>query len=78
MIKVVATPDIRADVINIVEIFRAHIVDVNKETMIIELTGEEMKIDAMCDLLKDYGIKEIVRTGRIAICRGPKSAKEVS
>ena len=77
LIKVVATPDIRADIINIVEIFRAHIVDVNKETMIIELTGEEMKIDAMCELLKDYGIKEIVRTGKVAICRGPKAAKEV-
>lgn len=78
MIKVSATPDKRADIINIVEIFRAHIVDVNKETMIIELIGEEMKIDAMCELLKDYGIKEIVRTGKIAICRGPKSAKEVN
>lgn len=77
LIKVVATPETRADVINIVEIFRAHIVDVNKETMIIELIGEEMKIDAMCELLKDYGIKEIVRTGKIAMCRGPKSAKEV-
>lgn len=77
LIKVVATPDIRADIINIVEIFRAHIVDVNKETMIIELTGEEMKIDAMCELLKDYGIKEIVRTGKVAICRGPKAAKDV-
>lgn len=77
LIKVRATPDIRAEIINIVEIFRAHIVDVNKETMIIELTGEEMKIDAMCELLKDYGIKEIVRTGKVAICRGPKAAKEV-
>ncbi len=77
LIKVNATPENRADIINIVEIFRAHIVDVNKETVIIELTGEEMKIDAMCELLKDYGIKEIVRTGRVAICRGPKAAKEV-
>lgn len=77
MIKVMATPDKRADIVNIVEIFRAHIVDVNKETMIIELIGEEVKIDAMCELLKDYGIKEIVRTGRIAMCRGPKAAKDV-
>jgi acetolactate synthase-1/3 small subunit len=77
LIKVIALPENRADIINIVEIFRAHIVDVNKETMIIELIGEEMKIDAMCELLKDYGIKEIVRTGRVAICRGPKAAKEV-
>lgn len=77
MIKVNATPENRSSIINIVEIFRAHVVDVNKETMIIELTGEEMKIDAICEMLKDYGIREIVRTGKIAICRGPKSAKEV-
>jgi len=77
LIKVKATPENRADIVNIVEIFRAHIVDVNKETMIVELTGEEVKIDAMCELLEEYGIKEIVRTGRVAICRGPKAAKEV-
>jgi len=77
LIKVKATPADRAEIVNIVEIFRAHIVDVNKETMIIELTGEESKIDAMCELLKDYGIKEIVRTGRVAISRAPISAKEM-
>jgi len=77
LIKVKASPENRAEIVNIVEIFRAHIVDVNKETMIIEIIGEDMKIDAMCELLKDYGIKEIVRTGKVAICRGPKSAKEV-
>ncbi len=76
LIKVKAAPGDRAEIINIVEIFRAHIVDVNKETMIIELIGEEVKIDAMCELLKDYGIKEIVRTGKVAICRGAKAAKE--
>jgi acetolactate synthase-1/3 small subunit len=77
LIKVTAAPARRAEVINIAEIFRAHIVDVNKETMIIELTGEELKIDAMCELLKDYGIREIVRTGRVAISRDPVSAKEL-
>lgn len=77
LIKVKASPENRADVVNIVEIFRAHIVDVNKETMIIEMTGEDVKIDAMCELLKDYGIIEIVRTGKVAMCRGPKAAKEI-
>jgi acetolactate synthase-1/3 small subunit len=77
LIKVTAPPAQRAEIINIVEIFRAHIVDVNKETMIIELTGEESKIDAMCELLEDYGIKEIVRTGRVAISRSPAPAKEM-
>ncbi|MCL1919392.1 MAG: acetolactate synthase small subunit, partial [Peptococcaceae bacterium] len=62
--------------INIVEVFRAHVVDVNKETLIVELTGEPMKIDAIVELLADYGIREIVRTGKIAIGRGPEAAKE--
>ncbi|NLM21216.1 MAG: acetolactate synthase small subunit [Peptococcaceae bacterium] len=77
LIKVTAPPARRAEIVNIVEIFRAHIVDVNKETMIIELTGEESKIDAMCELFEDYGIKEIVRTGRVAISRAPTPAKEM-
>jgi acetolactate synthase-1/3 small subunit len=45
--------------------------------MIVELTGEDMKIDAMCELLMDYGIIEIVRTGKVAMCRGPLPAKDV-
>ncbi|ADY56402.1 acetolactate synthase, small subunit [Syntrophobotulus glycolicus DSM 8271] len=77
LIKVSASPESRADIINIADIFRAHIVDVNKDTMIIELTGETMKIDALCELLKEYGIKEIVRTGKVAICRGALAAKEI-
>lgn len=76
MLKVNATTRTRSDIINIVEIFRAHIVDVNKETLIVELTGEPMKIDAMVEMLADYGIREIVRTGKIAIGRGPEAARE--
>lgn len=76
LIKVKAVPENRAGIINIAEIFRAHIVDVNNDTMIIELTGEEMKIEAICELLREYGIREIVRTGMIAICRGSKAAKD--
>lgn len=76
MIKVKALPENRAEIINLVEIFRAHIVDVSKETMIIEMTGEDDKIDAICELLNDYGIIEIVRTGKIAICRGAGAAKD--
>ncbi|MFA6809057.1 MAG: acetolactate synthase small subunit, partial [Eubacteriales bacterium] len=77
MIKVRANPQNRSNIIDIVEIFRAHIVDVNKETMIIELSGEETKIDAICEMLSAYGIIEIVRTGKIAICRGPHPAKDI-
>lgn len=77
MIKVKASAETRSDIVDIVEIFRAKIVDVNRETMVIEMTGEERKIDALCEVLKDYGIVEIVRTGKIALGRAPIPAKEM-
>ncbi|HEY8908746.1 MAG TPA: acetolactate synthase small subunit [Desulfosporosinus sp.] len=77
LIKVRASLETRSDIINIVEIFRARIVDVNRETMVIELTGNETKIDALCQVLEDdHGIIEIVRTGKIALARGPIPAKD--
>ncbi|HZW83774.1 MAG TPA: acetolactate synthase small subunit [Candidatus Deferrimicrobium sp.] len=77
MIKVKAKAETRSNIVDIVDIFRAKIVDVNRETMVIELTGEQMKIDALCEVLKDYGIIEIVRTGKIALSRGPIPAKDL-
>lgn len=74
LIKVKAAPERRSDIVDIVDIFRAKIVDVNRETMVIELTGEEDKIDALCEVLKDHGIVEIVRSGKIALARGPEAA----
>lgn len=77
MIKVKANPATRSDIVDIVDIFRAKIVDVNRETMVIELTGEQSKIDALCEVLKDFGIIEIVRTGKVALARGPHPAKDM-
>jgi acetolactate synthase-1/3 small subunit len=77
LIKVKASKATRSDIVDIVEIFRAKIVDVNRETMTIELTGEESKIDALCEVLVDFGIIEIVRTGKIALSRGPVAAKGI-
>jgi acetolactate synthase-1/3 small subunit len=77
MIKVKAIPEKRSDIVDIVNIFRANIVDVSRETMVIELSGNQSKIDALCEVLKDYGIVEIVRTGKIIISRGPLPAKEL-
>jgi acetolactate synthase-1/3 small subunit len=77
LIKVRASKATRSDLVDIVEIFRAKIVDVNRETMVIELTGEETKIDALCEVLIDFGIIEIVRTGKIALSRGPFAAKDM-
>ncbi|TWH45709.1 acetolactate synthase small subunit [Sporomusa sp. KB1] len=77
LIKVRASKTNRSDLVNVVEIFRAKIIDVNRETVAIELTGEESKIDAFCEVLLDFGIIEIVRTGKIALARGPVPAKEM-
>ncbi|CVK20876.1 MULTISPECIES: acetolactate synthase small subunit [Sporomusa] len=77
LIKVKASKTNRSDLVNVVEIFRAKIIDINRETMAIELTGEESKIDAFCEVLLDFGIIEIVRTGKIALSRGPVPAKEM-
>lgn len=76
LIKVRASKVNRPDLVDIVEIFRAKIVDINRETMVIELTGEQSKIDALCEVLADFGIIEIVRTGKIALSRGAVPAKE--
>ena len=77
LIKVRATAEARADLINIVNIFRAKIVDVSKENVVIELTGEESKINAICEVLSDYDIVEIARTGAIALSRGPVPVKQM-
>jgi len=77
LIKVRANKVNRSDLVDVVEIFRAKIVDVNRETLVVELSGEESKIDALCEVLTDFGILEIVRTGRIAISRGPVPAKDM-
>jgi len=73
LIKVSANPQSRAEIIEIANIFRARIVDVARDSMIIEVTGDEEKIGAFIDLMKQYGIKEVARTGKIAMQRGSKS-----
>ncbi|WP_182187363.1 acetolactate synthase small subunit [Pectinatus frisingensis] len=71
MVKVKVTSSaIRADIVNIASIFRAHIVDVGHENVVIELTGEQDKLAALIDMLNCYEILEIARTGPIALSRG--------
>lgn len=77
MIKVKANPANRNDIVNIVKIFRAKIVDVNRETLVIESTGNHTKIDAICEMLKDYGIIEVARTGTLSMSRGPVPIKDM-
>ena len=72
LIKVSADVSTRAEIIQIANIFRARIVDVAPKSMTVEVTGDEGKIDAIEKLLRQFGIKEMVRTGKIALVRGPK------
>jgi acetolactate synthase-1/3 small subunit len=70
LIKVKATSATRSEVMQIVDIFRAKIVDVAADSVTVEVTGDENKIDSLLDLLRGFGIKELARTGRIALTRG--------
>jgi acetolactate synthase-1/3 small subunit len=69
LIKVKATVNNRSEIIQIVDIFRANIVSVGEDSLIIEVTGDEDKINSLFKLLHGFGIKEMARTGRIAITR---------
>ncbi|MDR0675933.1 MAG: acetolactate synthase small subunit [Elusimicrobiota bacterium] len=70
LIKVNSNKEFRSEIMQIVDIFRAKIIDITKDTMIIELTGVEDKITAFINLLTPFGIKELARTGEIALLRG--------
>jgi acetolactate synthase-1/3 small subunit len=72
LIKVNTENKSRAEILEIANIFRANVVDVTKNSIILELTGAESKINAFEELLKPYGILEFVRTGMIACARGKK------
>ena len=71
LIKVAADVSTRSEIIQIADIFRARIVDVAPKSMTVEVTGDETKIEAIEKLLRQFGIKEMVRTGKIALVRGP-------
>ena len=70
LIKVHATAPTRAEIMQLVDIFRAKAVDVAAESLTIEITGPEDKVDSLVQLLRPFGIKELVRTGRVAMVRG--------
>ncbi len=73
MIKVNAEASKRAEIMQVVDIFRANIIDVNDKIFTIEVTGSVEKVDAIEALLEGYGIRELVRTGRIAMMRGERT-----
>jgi acetolactate synthase-1/3 small subunit len=73
LIKVQASARQRAEVLQIAEVFRARVVDVGKEVLIVEITGTEDKIDGLLDVLRPFGIVEMARTGTVAMARGCQS-----
>jgi len=70
LVKVKSTPEIRGEIIETVQLFRANIGDVGTQTLVVEITGEEDKINALINLLEPFGIAEMMRTGRVAMVRG--------
>ena len=70
LVKVSSTQETRGEIIQIVNLFRANIVDVGAQSLVIEITGEEDKINALSNLLEPFGILEMLRTGRVAMVRG--------
>ena len=78
LITIGATTEQRGDVIEIVTLFRAKVVDVAPESLIVELAGTEEKVEAFIELMKPYGITELARTGVIAMARGMQNGKASS
>jgi acetolactate synthase-1/3 small subunit len=72
LVKVKADPAVRYQIVELAEMFRAKIVDVAPEALTIEATGSPAKIKAMLELLDPYGVRELARTGRVALARGGK------
>lgn len=70
MIKVATSMSTRSEIMQLVQVFRARVVDVASDSLIVEITGGEDKVDKLVDVLRPYGILEMVRTGRVAMARG--------
>jgi acetolactate synthase-1/3 small subunit len=70
LIKVSATSANRSEILQLVDIYRAHIVDVALDSLVIQITGPEERVESLIKLLENFGIKEMVRTGRVAMVRG--------
>ncbi len=75
LVKLSATPRTRSEVIELADLFRGRIVDVSHNTILVEISGEEGKLDAFVELVRPYGIRELARTGVIAMARGAESVR---
>src|SRR5262245_25316361 len=70
LLKVTAPPEKRNEIVLLVEMFRGRVVDISADNLLIEVSGQERKIEAFIELMRPYGIVELARTGRIALVRG--------
>ena len=75
LIKVAANQEVRTGLLQIAATFRARVVDMGLESLMIEVTGTEDKVDSLVEVLRPYGLLELVRTGRVAMCRGPRTVE---
>ena len=78
LIKVTAGGDTRAQVMQLVDVYRARVVDVSPESLVIEATGTEDKIDSLLEVLRPYGVAEMVRTGLVAMARGTGAVEKAA
>jgi acetolactate synthase-1/3 small subunit len=73
LVKVASTPQTRSEIMQVCDIFRARIVDVHHESLVIEVSGSTQKNEALREMIEHFGIMEMARTGRIALSRGPET-----
>ncbi len=78
LIKIDACMEKRSQILEIISIFRAHVIDVTKTSLILEITGDHSKVSAIISMLDEYGIKEVIRTGITAIARGDSELKKAN
>lgn len=78
LIKIDANMEKRSQILEIINIFRAHVIDVTKTSLILEITGDHSKVSAIISMLDEYGIKEVIRTGITAIARGDSELKKAN
>ncbi len=75
LIRVRTTTATRGEIVQFAEIYRAQIVDVSAESLVVQAVGTEEKVDSLIEFMKPFGIEEMVRTGRVALCRGDNRSK---
>jgi len=78
LVKINAPPAKRPEIVSVIEIFHGNVVDISASDMVVELSGPEAKVDAFVEMVRPYGVKEMVRTGVVALARGEQNGKSKS